>query len=186
MISGMSFRDSKITEVTIPDGCTTIDEYAFCSCNELTEVTIPDTVKYIGWSAFLNCDKLKQVVIPAGVETIEERAFGYIDERIFGDFVIKGCKGSAAEDYAKENRLKFVDISTTGEETVYDYNTPMGDVNGDGKVNSADIVKTAAHIKGLKSLNEAEKSCADVNTDEKIDSADIVKIAAHIKGLKKL
>ena len=61
-----------------------------------------------------------------------------------------------------------------------------GDVNSDGKINSADITKTAAHIKGLKKLTDEEKKRADTNTDNRIDSSDIMRIAAHIKGLKKL
>ena len=65
-------------------------------------------------------------------------------------------------------------------------NGRLGDVNNDGKINSADITKTAAHIKGLKTLKDDEKVRADVNKDGKINSGDITKIAAHIKGLKKI
>ena len=60
----------------------------------------------------------------------------------------------------------------------------LGDVNNDGKINSGDITKTAAHIKGLKTLSADEKLRADVSKDGKINSGDITKIAAHIKGLK--
>ena len=62
----------------------------------------------------------------------------------------------------------------------------LGDVDANGKVNAVDITKTAAHIKGLKTLNEDQKKRADVNYDGKINAGDITKIAAHIKGLKKL
>ena len=61
----------------------------------------------------------------------------------------------------------------------------LGDVNGDGKVNSGDIVSAAAQIKGLKSLNRAQRQRADVNMDGKVNSADIIRIAAKIKGLVK-
>ena len=60
----------------------------------------------------------------------------------------------------------------------------LGDVNGDGRINSVDIAKVAGHIKGLKILTADERSRADVNKDGRIDSVDIAKIAAHIKGLK--
>ena len=60
----------------------------------------------------------------------------------------------------------------------------LGDVNNDTKINSADIAKTAAHIKGIKILTDAEKKRADVNTDTKVNAVDITKIAAHIKGIK--
>ena len=62
----------------------------------------------------------------------------------------------------------------------------LGDVNNDGKIKAADITKIAAHIKGLKTLDEGQKKRADVNIDSKINAVDITKIAAHIKGIKKL
>lgn len=59
-----------------------------------------------------------------------------------------------------------------------------GDVNGDGKINAADIVKTAAHIKGVKKLDTAGQERADVNGDGKVNAADVVGISAKIKGKK--
>ena len=61
-----------------------------------------------------------------------------------------------------------------------------GDVNGDGKINVTDIVKTAAHVKGLKPLDSDAFTRADVNEDGKINVTDISKIAAHVKGIRKL
>ena len=61
-----------------------------------------------------------------------------------------------------------------------------GDVNGDGKINVTDIVKTAAHVKGLKPLDPDAFTRADVNEDGKINVTDISKIAAHVKGIRKL
>ena len=62
----------------------------------------------------------------------------------------------------------------------------LGDVDGNGKINAADITKIAAHIKGLKKLDEAKSKRADIDKNGKINSADILKIAAHIKGIKKI
>ena len=62
--------------------------------------------------------------------------------------------------------------------------TMLGDVNGDGKINVADIVKVAAHVKGIRKLDDL--AAADVNGDGKINVTDISKIAAHVKGLRKL
>lgn len=58
-----------------------------------------------------------------------------------------------------------------------------GDVNGDGKVNAADITKVAAHIKGKKSLTDDEKKRADVNGDGKVNAADLTSMAARVKGV---
>ena len=61
--------------VTIPDGITSIGDYAFLG-SELTNVTIPNSVTSIGVSAFVN-NQLTEVTIPNSVRRIEERAFSY-------------------------------------------------------------------------------------------------------------
>ena len=61
-----------------------------------------------------------------------------------------------------------------------------GDVNGDRKINAADIVKVAAHIKGIKTLDWQGTMAADTDGNSAVNAADIVAIAAHIKGIKKL
>ena len=60
----------------------------------------------------------------------------------------------------------------------------LGDVNGDGEINVTDIAKVAAHIKGIKALDEKGFKAADVNGDGDVNVTDIAKIAAHIKGIK--
>ena len=60
----------------------------------------------------------------------------------------------------------------------------LGDVNGDGEINVTDIAKVAAHIKGIKALDENGIKAADVNGDGEVNVTDIAKIAAHIKGIK--
>ena len=75
------------------------------------------------------------------------------------------------------------DETTTPEETSAD-TRKLGDVNNDGKRNAGDITKIAAHIKGIKTLPEADRKYADINSDSRINAADITKLAAHIKGIK--
>ena len=62
----------------------------------------------------------------------------------------------------------------------------LGDVNNDGKINVTDVSKTAAHVKGIRPLDENAQKRADVNGDNKINVTDIAKIAAHVKGIKPL
>jgi hypothetical protein len=57
----------------------------------------------------------------------------------------------------------------------------VGDVNNDGKINVADIAKTAAHVKGLRILTKGSYKRANVNYDDAVDINDVVKIAAHVK-----
>ncbi len=62
-------------DVTIPDGVTSIGDYAFFGCDSLTCITIPDGVKSIGKGAFYGCDGLTGIAIGAGVTDIGENAF---------------------------------------------------------------------------------------------------------------
>ncbi len=62
-------------DVVIPEGVTTIGEYAFSGCSGLTNVTIPQGVTSIGGSAFWDCDSLTHVTIPEGVREIGDHAF---------------------------------------------------------------------------------------------------------------
>jgi hypothetical protein len=67
------FRRNQLTSVTIPDGVTTIGNYAFDD-NQLTSVTIPDSVTSIGGGAFRK-NKLTSVTIPNSVTNIDVGAF---------------------------------------------------------------------------------------------------------------
>ena len=66
--------EGKETVVTVPDGVTEIDSFAF-SKQKVTVVTLPDSVKKIGKYAFTDCSKLVQINIPASVTSVGENAF---------------------------------------------------------------------------------------------------------------
>ena len=63
-----------ITKVELPEGLTTIGDFAFSNMAALRQITIPNTVTSIGNSAFLFCN-MKEVSIPEGVKTIGSNAF---------------------------------------------------------------------------------------------------------------
>ena len=64
-----------ITDLVIPDGVTSIKNYAFYGCSSLTSVTIPNSVTSIGSSAFSTCSSLTSVTIPNSVTSIGNGAF---------------------------------------------------------------------------------------------------------------
>lgn len=61
--------------VNIPEGVTTIGEWAFYRCEELTSINLPDSVKEIDFEAFYGCSSLTSINIPEGVTTIRGGAF---------------------------------------------------------------------------------------------------------------
>ncbi len=64
-----------LTSIVIPDGVTSIGAYAFSGCSSLTSIVIPDSVTSIGNSAFSVCSSLTSIVIPDGVTSIGWYAF---------------------------------------------------------------------------------------------------------------
>lgn len=115
------------TEVVLPNGVKTIGILAFEGCVDLTSVVIPGSVKEICDWTFKNCSCLTSVVIEDGVEEISDRVFGNCTELtsvVIPDSVKKigwipfdGCNlkkliihalsGSYAEQYAKEEKIRF-------------------------------------------------------------------------------
>lgn len=63
---------------------------------------------------------------------------------------------------------------------------PLGDINGDGKVSTADVGLANSHAKGVKALTDYDFACGDVNRDGKISTADVGMINSHAKGVKSL
>ena len=49
----------KVTDLVLPDGITSIGNYAFYSCSGLTSIEIPNSVTSIGNEAFYNCRSLQ-------------------------------------------------------------------------------------------------------------------------------
>ncbi len=73
-IGDFAFSGCGLTSIKIPDSVTSIGEKAFSGCSKLTSVTIPNSVTSIGESAFRDCKNLSSVTIPNGVTSIGNSA----------------------------------------------------------------------------------------------------------------
>ncbi len=63
---------------------------------------------------------------------------------------------------------------------------PLGDINGDGKITTADVGMANSHAKGVITLTDYDFACANVKSDESITTADVGMINSHAKGVKLL
>ncbi|MDE6916174.1 MAG: leucine-rich repeat domain-containing protein [Lachnospiraceae bacterium] len=126
-------RMTELEEIIIPAGVQEIGGYAFAECVLLKSLTIPGNVQRIGISAVSKCNRLESVCIEEGVPEIGECMFwdcgnlrqvripqsvqkmgaGSTGSNRFEIFefcpkVNVLCpKGSAAEAYCKENKVRF-------------------------------------------------------------------------------
>ncbi len=62
----------------------------------------------------------------------------------------------------------------------------LGDINGDGRINTSDVGKANMHAKNRKLLTGYEFACADINGDGRINTSDVGKINMLAKNKKRL
>lgn len=199
-ISGYAFCNcANLESINIPDGVLIIGKYAFYGCKKLDVFPLPRKIRRIRDYAFTYCKRAeKPVALPDGLEIIGDYAFydtvyrygitvpasvTEIGKSAFGkykgddsktyfykSFPVSGYKGTAAEQYAKDNNFTFVDL-----------NAPkIGDVDGNGVVDSKDRVILTRYIAKWKDCAKINETTADVNADGKINSKDRIILARYI------
>ena len=103
MTSLLAYPAGKLdTSYTIPDGVTSIADYAFMSCTKLAKVIISDSVTSIGEKVFYCCSNLVSVTIPDSVTSISYAVFEHcyklngvkIPDSVtsIGDYAFRGCE----------------------------------------------------------------------------------------------
>lgn len=74
-VSIICYPRGKQGDYNIPNGVTSIGEYAFSDCIGLTSVYIPNSVTTIGGCAFQECKGLTSIILPNNVKSIGNSAF---------------------------------------------------------------------------------------------------------------
>ena len=200
-----NFRD--MTSISLPDSVTSIGESAFFDCRGITSIEIPDGVTVLNESVFYNCTGLESVTLSANIKEIKFGAFQNCEKLSSITFNNPECKiydyktticnsndyetgeaafsgtiyghaGSTAQAYAEKYGRKFAVIGGNAA------SADLGDVNKDGKVDSADaslvlseygLIQTGGNL----TFTDAQKKSADVNKDGKTDSSDASKILEY-------
>lgn len=161
---------TSLTDVTLPPNIKKISYFAFANCDSLKHIDIPTTTDsiFIREGAFAGCNSMYYIVIPQDSPTIETYALGYDYSKIEDDelidptpikpFTIVGVVDSSANTYATDNDISFIDVSlnvlpdpptdTPTKENNF-VNGVYGDVNGDGKASTADLLILKKLLLGL-------------------------------------
>ena len=99
----------KITDVTLPEGITTIGVECFSGCKMLTGVTLCNSLTTIGAQAFMNCSAMTEFHITSGVTTIDDEALRNCSAltgitipssvTTLGEEVFEGCSGLTVMEF---------------------------------------------------------------------------------------
>ncbi|MDE6673168.1 MAG: leucine-rich repeat protein, partial [Ruminococcus sp.] len=142
-----------LTEITIPDSVTSIEDWTFSECSELTEITILNPECEIDDS---------KGTISTGYN------FSNLDYYFNG--TIKGYENSTAQAYAEENGYTFQSL---GEAPTL----PLGNINDDEYIDAVDATAVLMEYAELSTgggttLNYAQRKAGDVNGDGEINAVD--------------
>ena len=201
-IGSFTFYDCKyLSSVKLPSGLKSIPEFAF-SGTPISSMNIPDSVVSIEGGAFANCGSLKKLRIPSATKTFGGHVYGYrfeIEEDLLGngrrvwynydDVAIEGTAGSAAESYAKENNIEFIEIDENGHPATSTSTSSdeflWGDANCDKVTNMADAVLIMQSISNPDKykLSENGEKNADTNYSGGITNGDALVIQRYKLGL---
>ena len=91
-----------------------------------------------------------------------------------GTYVMKISK---ANHITREYAIDVLNSNIEQDATI----NPKGDVTGDGKVNTFDIVKIKLYAKNKTGLDGYELLCADITGDGRVNTFDVVKAKLHAK-----
>ena len=75
IIEDQAFRETGLTQITIPNTVTSIGEAAFYMCSGLTQLTFPNSVTSLGTLCCQNCNNLTTVTLGNGLTEIPDQCF---------------------------------------------------------------------------------------------------------------
>ena len=167
-------NDKELIEVYVPKGTMYINNFALSGCSSIQKVSLPSSLMYVNDNIFYKCTALNDVIckainVPPFIGTDEPQKMN----DVFKKATLYVPKQSI-DDYKSDDWWKlFYNIAEWKDDTI------SGDVNGDDKVNSADVVAVYNYIINGEASNFA-KEIADVNGDGDVNSADVVAIYRYI------
>ena len=179
-IADEAFAGSGVTRVTIPESVKSIGQSAFFDCAYLTEITIPEKITTIEFSTFKQCTSLATVTFSDTVTNISADAFEYCNklkdvyyhgtEQQWGKISIGRCN-----EALEEATIHYIKTEPT---PVF----VQGDVNHDGRFNTADVITMIAVLKGNKAMPEADFTLYDWDGSGKFDYRDVMRAIQALKN----
>ena len=139
-----------------------------------------------------NCDAAEEgVVASTGITiVVKDKSGKVVLERVTsGDltsfYITNFTDGEYTITFSKANyATRTYPVTVSGGQARCDFKLHLlGDINGDGKLNTTDVARANAHAKGVTTLTDYAFVCADVTQDGRVNTLDVARLNAHAKGL---
>ena len=172
-----TYNDNSTETIDMSDSNVSVTGFSNSTLGTKT-LTVTYKTKTTTFSVYI-VDKisLKESFINNGFKAKENYIHGFsLNDQL------SNIKNKIQLDYTTSNNS----IISTG--TQFKYNSEIltavvyGDLNGDGKINSADLLKMRQHLLGTSTLNGAYKEAAMIANGSTINSADLLRIRQHLLG----
>lgn len=155
----------------LPEGLQTIGDLAFYNLNNLTSLRLPGTLNYIGTLAM------------AGMTSLEEITSAATTPPALGDNVWQGVDQPSVTLKVPLNSIELYGEAEQWQEFFIAPMAILGDVNGDGEVNVADISALVAVVMKTSTFPE-NYGRADINGDGEVGVADLTALVALVMSIK--
>ena len=126
------------------------------------------------------------------IEKATEKKNGTYWDKILGTNGVEGYVARCTYDGDENYKLYLIPLneenSESNTEKIETNDTQptaelaRGDVNGDGKIDSADLLYLKKYLLNKLDLNENQEKAADTSSDGKVDSADLLNLKKHLLG----
>jgi len=145
------YYDDKLTEIALPDGIKSIENWAFAKCFSADKIILGDGLEKIGDHAFLKCRGAKEIVIPDTCKLIETSAFyqcNSAEKLVIGNGVETLEKG-AFEECSQLTDVVLPDSLKTMEPYIFYNCTSLKTCTGGGSIETIekDIFDGAPEVK---------------------------------------
>ena len=163
-VNQQAARLTPITELVTQSGLKTIEFGAFMQCSELAKITLSNTVTTLEGNVFANCGAITEVT---SLNRVPPTGGIFLDD-VYATAKLYVPRGYKEAYQADENWVKFANI----EEIDVEEPSVVGDLNGDGTVDIADV-NICINIILEINQDEAVKVLADLNGDGNVDISDV-------------
>ncbi|NLM63065.1 MAG: hypothetical protein GX190_01945 [Mollicutes bacterium] len=139
--------------------------------------------KSVNFLELLQLKKINNYVSGYNVKTTVSVIKNLVGDQ--AEIIIRSANNTIKTDSSFISTGDIIEIKNGSDSDQYTY-AMFGDLNGDGQINSADLLRMRQHLLGINELTDVYLVASDLTGDGKIDSADLLRMRQHLLEVVKI